>query len=299
MNVIANLLDNINEEKTNGKSNLQYIRGVTQKNRKLFNKAPIHKLISYTPQTTILSLNKLSKKNSVNKKPPSPRKSFNLGKRKSKNLIVIKNLDNSLHLDKSKKKIPHFQSKNSNKLQVKNLFFKPKNRLGTKWISTKALISDNNQVDNESSFLSKMSKSNIEDNNNKTNNSISPLLGSEKGINHLKIKSQKSKNIYLSSLKDNNSQKKIRSYFKSNIVNSSIKKSSKKLDISPFVHLQKSVKIDTETIKQKLYEYENNEITKQIEQLPDDYILESKKRNQRKKSMTPFNNGLKSIITLK
>ena len=52
MNVIANLLDNINEEKTNGKSNLQYIRGATQKNRKLFNKAPIQKLISYTPQTT-------------------------------------------------------------------------------------------------------------------------------------------------------------------------------------------------------------------------------------------------------
>ena len=304
MNVIANLLDNINEEKTNGKSNLQYIKGATQKDLKSFNKTPIHKLISYTPQTTILSLNKLTKKNSVNKKPLSPLKSLNLGKRKSKNLIVTENLDNSLHLDKIKKKISHFQSINSNKLHVKNLFFKPKNRLGTKWTSTKALISDNNRVDNESSFLSKMSKNNIENsklsNNNKTNNSTSSLLGSEKGVNHLKIKSQKSKNIYLSSLKDNNSQKKIRSYFKSNIVNSSIKKSSKKLeDISPFVHLQKTVKIDTETIKQKLYEYENNEITKQIEQLPDDYILESKKRNQRKKSMTPFNNSLKKIITLK
>ena len=346
MNVLANLLDNINEEKTNGKSNLQYINETTKKQRKSI-KAPVQKLISYSPQTAILSLNKLDKKNSINQKPVSPqkslnmpqkslnmpkkslnmprksiniprksiniprksinipRKSFNFGRRKSQNLIVTENLDNSLHLDKNKKKNNQFQSikSNNNRLQVKNIFFKPKNKLGAKWTSSKALISDSNMIENESSFLSKVSKSNIEEtkifNNNKTDNSVSSLLSSGKGINHLKIKPKNSNHKYLSSLRDNNSQTKIKSYFKTNIVNRAMKKSSKKLDISPFEHLQKSVKIDTETIKQKLYEYENNEITMQIDQLPDDYILKTKKRNQRKRSMEPFNHELESVITLK
>ena len=250
-------------------------------------------------------MNKFKKKNSINKSLLFNRKSFNEGKLKNLNLIRIDNLDASIRLDKSKKNIHHLQFiKSNNRLQVKNLFFKPMNKLKTKWTSTKALLSDYNKVDNESSFLSNVNKSNIEEgrlcnNNNKTNNSIASLLGSDKGI-HLKIKSQKSKQICLSSLKDN-SQKNIRSYFKSNVLNSARenKKSSKKIDISPFAHLQKNINIDTETIKQQLYEYENNEITRQIDQLPDDYILKSKKRNQRKKSLIPFHGDLKSIITLK
>ena len=302
--VIANLLDNINEEKTNGKSNLKYINEETQNKRKSFNKPLAKKLISSTEQITILSLKKLGKKNSVNESPLFIRKSFNIERSKIKNLIRTENLDTSIHLMKSKKKIPHFQSINRNKLKVNNLFFKPKNKLKTKCISTKTLISDCNKIDNGSSFLSKVSKSNIEEselsNHNKTNNSVSSLLGSEKVINHLKINSQKSNHVYFSGLKDI-SQKKISSYFKSNIQKSARenRKSSKKIDISPFVHLQKNINIDTETIKQRLYEYENNEITRQIDQLPGDYILKSKKRNQRQKSIDPFHGGLKSIITLK
>ena len=114
------------------------------------------------------------------------------------------NLDTSKHLNKSKKSIPHFQTKYRNKFQKKNLFFKPMNKLKTKLTYTKPLNSDYNKIDNESSFLSKMNKSNIEENrfynHNKTNNIFSSLLGSEKGINHLKLKSQKSNDIYFSSL---------------------------------------------------------------------------------------------------
>ena len=303
MNVLANLLDNIKEEKTNGKSNLKYINEATQKKRKSINKPLSKKLKSSTAQATLLSLNNLGIKNSFNENPLSTKQCFNIEKRKSQNIIGTENLDPSMHLVKSKKNIPHFKFTNSNKLKVKNLFFKPMNKLKTKCKSTKSIISDNDRPDNESSFLSKMHKNNIEEsrfsNHHKSDNSASSLLGSEKGI-HLKIKSQKSKHICLSSLKDN-SQKKIRSYFKSNILNSERenKKSSKKIDKSPFIHLQKNINIGTETIKQKLYEYENNEITRQIDQLPDDYILKSKKRNQRKKSLIPFNGNLKSIITLK
>ena len=301
INVLANFLDNKKEEKTNRKSNLK-INEATQKK----GKPPAKKLISGITQTTILPLNKLKliKKNSNNESPLSTPKSFNIEKRKKQNLIGTENLDTSIHLNKSKKSIPHFQTKYRNKFQKKNLFFKPMNKLKTKLTYTKSLNSDYNKVDNESSFLSKINKSNIEEsrfyNHNKTNNSISSLLGSEKGINHLKLKSQKSNDIYFSSLKEN-SQKNISSYFKSNTQNNSRdnNKSNKNIDISPFAHLQKNINVDTETIKQKLYEYENNEITLQIDQLPDDYILKSKKRNQRRKSLDPFHNGLKCIITLK
>ena len=301
INVIGNLLDDINEEKTNGKPSLQYIKEA-KKNRRSFNKKPVKKFISYTPKTVILSLNQLNKNNSGSKKGLLPRKSFNLVKRKSQNLIVTENLDTSLNIQKSKKKITNFKFINNNRLQVKNLFFKPKNKLKVKWISSKAIFTDDNKIDNEASFLSKSHKSNIEEcklsNNNKTNNSASSLLGSELELG-LKMKSQKSKHLYISSLKDN-SQKKIRSYFKSNIINSSRSKkiSNKRVSISPFETLQKNINVDTETLKQRLYEYENNEITHQINQLPDDYIIKSKKRIQRKKSMNPFNDNAKNIINL-
>ena len=301
INVIANLLDNINEEKTNGKSNLQYINEIQKKRKR-----PVKKLISYTPQTIILSLNQLNKKNSINKKPLFPQKSLNIIKRKSQNKIETENLDSSINIVKSKKKITNFHSINNNRLQVKNLFFKPKNKLKAKWTSSKAILSDENKIDNEVSFLSKAHKSSIEESrfsnsnkaNNKTNNSVSCLLSSELGY-ALKTKSQKTKHLNISSLKGD-SQKKIRSYFKSNIINSSRakKNSNKRVSISPFEHLQKNINVDTETIKQKLYEYENNEITHQINQLPDDNLLKSKKRNQKKKSLNPFNSDLKSIINL-
>ena len=102
--LIANLLDNINEEKTNGKSNLKYINEETQKQRKSFNKPLDKKLISSPEQITIFSLKKLGKKNSVIENPLSTRKSFNIERSKIQNLIRTENLDTSIHLMKSKKK---------------------------------------------------------------------------------------------------------------------------------------------------------------------------------------------------
>jgi hypothetical protein len=235
----------------------------------------------------MLSFNQLKKKSLANKKPILPQKSVNIIKRKNQNLIETANLDSSINMDKRKKKIISLQSLNNNRLKVKNLFFKPKNKLKTKWISSKTIITDDNKIDNESSFLSKAQKSNIEEskfsNKNKTNNTVSSLLGSEFGFG-FRTNSQNSKRLSIGSFRGN-SQKKIKSYFKSNIINSSRSKksSNKRVSISPFETLEKNINVDTETIKQRLYEYENNEITHQINQLPDDYILKSKKRNQRKK----------------
>ena len=121
INVIGNLLNNINKEKTNGKPNLQYINE-TQKKKKSFSKRPAKKLISYTPQSAMLSFNQLKKRSLANKKPILPQKSVNIIKRKNQNLIVTANLDSSINMDKRKKKITNLQSLNSNRLQVKNLF---------------------------------------------------------------------------------------------------------------------------------------------------------------------------------
>jgi hypothetical protein len=291
INVIHNLLDNINEEKTNGKPNLQYINE-DKKKRKSINKKPVKKLISYTPPSAILSLNQLDKKNSPNKKRILPLKSLNIIKRKNQNLIVKENLDSSINKDKRKKKITSLHSLNNNRFQAKNLFFKPKNKLKAKYISSKVIFSDNNKINNESFFLSKLQKSNIEEsrisNNIKSKKNISSFLGSDFDFS-LKTNSQKLKDPYLSSFRDN-SQKKISSVFKTNIINStrSKKSSNKRENSSPFEILQKNINIDTETIKQRLYEYENNEITHQINQLPDDYILKTKKRIQKKKKKKTF-----------
>jgi hypothetical protein len=293
INVIANLLDNINEEKTNGKPNLQYINE-SQKKRKSLNKKPVKKLISYTPPSVILSLNQLEKKNSPNKKRIVPLKSLDIIKRKNQNLNVNENLNSSINMDKRKKKITSLHSLNNKRFQAKNLFFKPKNKLKAKWISSKLIFSDDSKLNNEAFFLSKLQKSSIEEsrlsNNEKNNKNISSFLSSGFEFS-LKTKSQKLKDSFFSSLRD--SQKKIRSFYKTNIINSSRSKksSSKKVSSSPFETLQKNVNIDTETIKQRLYEYENNELTHQINQLPDDFILRSKKKNQKKKTINIFNNG--------
>ena len=301
--VIENLLDNINDEKKDGKSNLHYINETTQRLRKAsINKKPIQKNISYTPEKAVSSIKKLFKKNSVNKKPIYKLNSVNIIKRKSQNENVTDDLNSSISLGKKTKKLLMKRPSNKNYLQLKNSFFMPKNKLNEKWISTKKLISDEkNKIENEAFFFAKKNKSNFErsmdfNNNRNNNSSISLLLGNGNGF----IPQQKTKNFYFSSIK-NDSEKKIKSHFKSNIINTSgIKKSSnQKVNKSPFENLQKSINIDTKTIKQKLYEYENNELTHQINQMPDDYILKSKKRNQRQKSLTPFDIGLKNIICLK
>jgi hypothetical protein len=299
--VIENLLDNINDEKTDGKSNLQYINETTQKRRKVsVNKKQIQKNISYTPEKAKSSFKKLIKKNSVNKKPIYKLNSVNIIKRKKKYENVTDDLNSSINLSKKTNNLPLKMPSNRSNSPIKNSFFMPRNKLNEKWISTKKLISDENKLENEAFFFAKKNKSNFEKsmnyNSNKSNNSSLLLLGSENGF----IPKKSSKKKYISCIK-NDSKKKIKSYFKSNIINTSgIKKSSNQsVKVSPFENLQKSIHIDTKTIKQKLYEYENNELTHQINQLPDDYILKSKKRNQRQKSLTPFDIGLKNIINLK
>ena len=75
---------------------------------------------------------------------------------------------------------------------------------------------------------------------------------------------------------------------------SSVKKLISKDKNSPFNSIQKklNINIDTKNIKQKLYEYENNEITNQINKLPGNFV--SKKTLVKRKALT-FGYDLKNV----
>ena len=45
-------------------------------------------------------------------------------------------------------------------------------------------------------------------------------------------------------------------------------KSQNKFNLNPFSQLEHNIKISSKILEQKLYEYENNEITHEINQLP-------------------------------
>jgi hypothetical protein len=120
----------------------------------------------------------------------------------------------ALNLVKKKKNLLLKKPSNKSNLQVKNSFFTPKNKLNEKWTSSKKIIFDENKSENEASFFTKKNKSNFEGsilfNSNKSNhsNNSSFSLFLENGS-----PKQQSKNLHINNIK-NNSQKKIKSYFK-------------------------------------------------------------------------------------
>lgn len=291
--VISNLLDNIEDEITNGKSNLKYINETNrkQKTRQISLKKPIKKLISQTPPKSRISLvNKFSAKN-FKKKLSSPasiefksnktiKNKFDLNNKSSSNKLNLNDLNASQFFDK--KRNTNYNSKIKSSKRKINIFFKPKNKLKTKFTSEKHVISDiflNNNSKSSNDFSSKI----ILDDKYK-----SLLLDSDK-----KIKLNKNYNLF-------SSNSITTSKLKSNIAKSTISKIGNiKKNVSPFDILQKNIKIHTEIIKQKLYEYENNEITHEINQLPGNELLMKKKRLHKKKSEFNFGKKIKKIICLK
>ena len=151
INVITNLLDNIEDEKTNGKVN--YI-GSHRKIDRIKNKSkkPIKKLVSYDIPRIKYSLNSQNTKGNIFE----AEKTNTLGSKKSrfnlsinwksqKHLITQNNafegsasdLSSSL-LSSERKKQPIIKKiyKRFSKQQNNNLFFKPKNKLISRWNST-------------------------------------------------------------------------------------------------------------------------------------------------------------------
>ena len=135
--VISNLLDNIEDQKKNGKSNFQYIQDIHQSQKKLpINKKPVKKLISYTPLKSRFSLNNINRniitKNRVSSKKlvnkynnKNSEKDLNKNQHKSsmKNLESY-NLNSSINIGANiKKDKGYLFPKKSSKKKVKPIFF--------------------------------------------------------------------------------------------------------------------------------------------------------------------------------
>jgi hypothetical protein len=166
--VISNILDNIEEQKINGKSNLLYVHESSRNKKKpQINKKPAKKLDSYTSPEIKYNLNYTSTKN-FNKNKTSTKKSIDkIDKSNNKKPLLelsVKNfelfdvhssinIESNIKKEKLKEKDRCYKSflKWSSKKTIKSNFFKPKNRLKTKNISNKFLLSDNKSNINDCS----------------------------------------------------------------------------------------------------------------------------------------------------
>ena len=303
INVIANLLENIEDEITNGKSNLKYINetNLKQRNQKLINKKPIAKMISYTPQKRKFSLNnnnnKASTKNckrkivslkslDVKRHPKKKGASLIIKNPKKRsvgsnnyNFNIIDELNSSINMDK--KKNANYQSKLKFTQKKLNIFFKPKNKLKSRFISEKSLLPKRS-----SKNINNSSKKSVED------KFISSMIDTKKNTNFTKS------SVFLST--SSHSKMKPSVNKNSRISNITINNNQSSRELSPFNFLKNTIKVDQNTIQSKLYEYENNEITHEINQLPlfDHDLLMKKKRLHRIKEFN-FENRIKKIIHLK
>ena len=273
INVIANLLENIEDEMANGKSNLKYINetNIKQRKQKMINKKPVAKMISYTPQKSGFSLNnnkvstKSFKKKVISLKSLDIKKhakikngTFIENKKKksagSNRLSILDQLNSSINSDK-KGNVSKYQSKLKISQQKLNIFFKPKNKLKARYNSQTNILPKGKKRFSKNSNIS-LNKSSEEND--------SSLIDSNKKNNKFKKSS-----LFFSGSTD--------SKMKSSIIKSA--RSSKESNItstrklSPFNFLKNTIKVDPETIQSKLYEYENNEITHEINQLPDNELL--------------------------
>ena len=308
--VISNILDNIEEQKINGKSNLLYVQESSRNKKKpQINKKPAKKLDSYTSPEIKYNLNYTSTKN-CNKNKTSTKKSIDksidklnnkkpsleLINMRNKNKTCVKNfesfdthssinIESDIKKEKIKEKEKAYKSllKWSSEKTIKSNFFKPKNRLKTKNISNKFLLSDYKSNIND---CSGNNASSMADSSGISIKPPIPILPSNKSNIKLKERSSYQESKFRSSV-TNKSEIKVDNNNKSDL-------------FSPFNTIRQKVKMSTKSIQQTLYEYENNEITHEINHLPDDNILMKKKRNQRKrKNEFILEEKIKNIIDLK
>ena len=305
INVIANLLENIEDEITNGKSNLKYINetNIKQRKQKLINKKPVAKMISYSPQKSKFSLNNNNNKDStksfkrkiislksldVKKHPKKKEASLIINKQKKRsvgsnncNFSIIDELNSSINMDK--KKNANYQSKLKFTQKKLNIFFKPKNKLKAQFTSEKNIFPKKKRCSQNSNNSSKEGAD---------DKFISSIVDTKKNAYF------KKSSLFFSASTD--------SKMKSSVIKSS--RRSKETDtnnhssrkLSPFNFLKETIKVDPETIQSKLYEYENNEITHEINQLPlpDNDLLMKKKKLHHIKEFN-FESRIKKIIHLK
>ena len=269
VSVIKNILENIEDEQKNGKSNLQYVNLSSQRQRKmnLNNKTAIDKLISYTPRKKFsLNINSPSKrgsklllsKNESFSKHLSKKKIYSLKEINKKNKVKFKNEDMNLNISSEKYKVKSkgYQSSIKRSGKVNSFFFKPKNKLKAKWSSTKELLKNASSNSGKEVYFFKNYKA-IKSPNDNNERTLLLFSKSKYGSDNSLI--TKPKNRVIKGGK-----------YKSEISPSTLSKnkSQNKFNLNPFSQLEHNIKISSKILEQKLYEYENNEITHEINQLP-------------------------------
>ena len=272
VSVIKNILENIEDEQKNGKSNLQYVNQSSQRQRKMSinNKKPVTKLISYTPKKKF-SLNINSPSNQATKllilsrngaftKNISKKQLYSLKDLNKKNRSKFKNESNNFTIstEKYREKSRGYQSSIKRSGKSNAFFFKPKNKLKSKWSSKKQILKNASTASGKEIYFFNNNKFNKNANDKERTLSLfsnsARYFSDDYAIPKLKKKTVKM-DIYRSEISPS-ALSKIRN--------------KNKINLNPFSNLENNIKISSKILEQKLYEYENNEITHEINQLPDE-----------------------------
>ena len=332
INVITNLLDNIEDEKTNGKVN--YI-GSYRKIEKIKNKnkRPIKKIVSYDTPRIKYSLNTQNTKGNMfeaekTKTLFSKKSSFNLNNNwKSQKQMTNQNnvtegtpseLSCSSMLSSERKNQPIIKKiyKKFSKQQNNNLFFNPKNKLISRWNSTKDYSPDIPSTKNLKIKKPIINQSSFDiNNNNKIHSYKYSLAFSSFSPLESKNSIAKSKEEFNSSSfedvtitnnnKENNTSNAITAMNllmeSKNEINESMKRSLE--PISPFSNVK--VKYQTSGIDESLSqnigintdENKTSEYTSEASQVTEELL--NKKRKKRIEKMLSGRKSLNKIISLK
>ena len=303
ISVITNILDNIEDEKTNGKINAFGTYRVMENKNKTKMKKPIKKLISYDVVKNNYSLD-VSKAKIINTEPIHNQNSLNINKYPLKLGFNWKSMkpnfnDNSFNAEQSVSELTSssLNSGRNNKTRAiykrfkkdSNQFFKPKNKLLLKWNSSKNVIADSAQdkiikkpIINKSSF----------DVNNLYNSSISSISLKNSFLN----KSKKITNSILE--KNTKNQLNISSFNSSNIFEEQKEIKSKNSEsMSPFSNIQAKITDTEDNTSHNLCEINNSEITNETNNPISEKLINTKKKKAIKKMLSPIKYN--KIISLK
>ena len=281
INVITNILDDDKNDKKVRKPNLIKQKSIKTINSNV-NKKPIHKMISHNRPKKVMFLSTFSSqlddssysnlsKSKLIKKLDSDKKFVQSGKELINNNfkgIIDEDIKNEIQTKSKRKKYFQSDKRNGKGIIMLKSFFKPKNKLKHKFDFRKNTLKIEGEKE-KAHYNSTIARRTNKDKN------VNTTLSSIKSRSNIRPKStKKNLNIYK--------------------------------DIEePFNSIQQklNLNIDTKRIQQRLYEYENNEITNQIDKLPEitteNKNIERKKDlvyNLKKLSLNPFrDNFIKNI----
>ena len=330
--VITNILGNIEEEKTNGKINYLNLSFKSKKGKRTLMPKQSSKFntkikLDVSPKSMKTVKKNYKKSNSkeshffsnisnnsfiINKSPSISNNNKNLDipiiqiiksneNKEIQNKLINKSYNNIKVKDELKNStictgVNKSKFNKSNRLKVENSFaslFTPRNKKINKSQNTNM---NSPKKMRKLSIIQKESQNSLSIFNDEINISLSsstftPLPSAKKVERKSVTKYDKSLNLLnlKSSRKDVNSRS----------VNKSTNNKRKTIILNSKNNFQTKIVTSNKSINQKLYEYENNEITDLINKLPEDKNLIEQKNNYKRRRSLIFTKELKDIIDLK